>query len=216
MRRVLVRLHREARRQNASLARRFASQLPRLVRRRPLRWDRLEPQLSDMYLALDPADGVFGYLLARSLQARRIVEFGTSFGISTIYLALAVRENGGGCVIGTEMVPEKAARAREHLMEAGLDAFVEIREGDALETLRHVDDPVDMLLNDGFPRFTLLVLQLVAPRMRPGAVALCGNAAMFPADHRDYVAWVRDPANGFRSAHLSKGMAGEFSVKGSS
>ncbi len=97
VRQVLVRLHREARRQHASLACRFASQLPHLLRRRPLRWDRLEPKLSDMYLALDPAAGVFGYLLARSLQARRIVEFGTSFGISTIYLALAVRENGGGC-----------------------------------------------------------------------------------------------------------------------
>jgi predicted O-methyltransferase YrrM len=60
---------------------------------------------------------------------------------------------------------------------------VEIREGDSLETLRDLSDPVDFLLNDVFPAFTLPVLQLVAPHMRPGAVALCGNAALFPADH---------------------------------
>jgi len=166
-----------------------------------------------MYLALDPANGVFCYLLARAMQARHIVEFGTSFGVSTIYLALAVRDNGGGLVVGTEMIPEKAERARLNLCDAGLDAFVDIREGDALETLRDIDGPVDFLLNDGFPRFTLPVLKLLAPQMRAGAAALCGNAAAFPADHADYLAWVRDPANGFRSMKLAMKLAGEFSVK---
>jgi predicted O-methyltransferase YrrM/GNAT superfamily N-acetyltransferase len=210
---VLASLHREADRQNPKLVRRFAAQLPRLLFRRPLRWARLEPRLRDMYLALDPASGTFLYLLARALRARRIVEFGTSFGISTIYLALAVRDNGGGRVVGTELVPEKAAQARAHLEEAGLADLVEIRVGDACETLRRLEGPIDLLLNDGFPRFTLPVLQLVAPHMRPGAVALCGNAAVFPADHADYRAWVRDPANGFCSAHIDAVMAGELSVK---
>lgn len=210
---VLARLHREAGRQNPRLLRRFAAQLPRLLLRRPLPWARLESRLRDMYLALDPASGTFVYLLARALGARRIVEFGTSFGISTIYLALAVRHNGGGRVVTTELVPEKAARARAHLEEAGLADLVEIRVGDACETLRHLEGPIDLLLNDGFPRFTLPVLQLVAPHMRPGAVALCGNAAVFPADHAAYRDWVRDPANGFRSAHIDAVTAGELSVK---
>jgi predicted O-methyltransferase YrrM/GNAT superfamily N-acetyltransferase len=210
---VLARLHGEADHQNPKLVRRFAAQLPRLLLRRPLRWARLEPRLSDMYLALDPASGTFLYLLARALRARRVVEFGTSFGISTIYLALAVRDNGGGRVVSTELVPEKAARARAHLEEAGLAHLVEIRVGDACETLRQLEGPLDLLLNDGFPRFTLPVLQLVAPHMRPGAVALCGNAALFPADHADYRAWVRDPANGFRSTHIDSVLAGELSVK---
>ncbi|HKO48670.1 MAG TPA: class I SAM-dependent methyltransferase [Polyangiaceae bacterium] len=210
---VLARLHRQADQQNLKLVGRFASQLPRLLRRRPLAWGKLEPSLSDCYLALDPGNGALCYMLARMLRARQIVEFGTSFGVSTIYLALAVRDNGGGRVIGTEMVAEKAARARAHVQEAGLSAFVEIREGDALETLRNLSGSVDFLLNDGFPRFTLPVLQLVAPQMRPGAIALCGNAALFPADHADYLAWVRDPGNGFRSMHLPMKLAGELSVR---
>lgn len=210
---VLARLHREAGRQNLGLAAKFAAQLPRLVRRRPLEWTRLEPRLSDMYLALDPRNGVFCYMLARAMQARYVVEFGTSFGISTIYLAMAVRDNGGGRVVGTEMIPEKAAQARRNLREAGLEDYVEIREGNALETLRELAAPVDFLLNDGFPRFTLPVLQLLTPHMRPGAVALCGNAAAFPADHVHYLAWVRDPAHGFISAMLPLRLAGELSVK---
>lgn len=210
---LLIHLHGEASRQNVGLAARFATQIPRLLRGRPLPWARLEPKLSEMYLALDPANGVFCYLLARAMQARRIVEFGTSFGVSTIYLALAVRDNGGGIVIGTEMLPEKVARARTNLRDAGLDAFVDIREGDALETLRNIDGPVDFLLNDGFPRFTLPVLKLLAPHMRAGAAVLCGNAAAFPADHADYLAWVRDPENGFQSMKLAMKLAGEFSIK---
>ena len=211
--RVLARLHRQADGQNVKLVGRFFSQLPRLLWRRKLPWQKLEPTLSDMYLALDPGNGALCYLLARALQARHVVEFGTSFGVSTIYLALAVRDNGGGRVIGTEMIPDKARRARAHLEEAGLASLVEIREGDARETLRDLAEPVDFLLNDGFPRFTLPVLELVAPRMRPGAIALCGNAAVFPADHADYLAWVRDPKNGFRSMHLPMKLAGELSVR---
>ena len=213
VRATLARLHAEAARHEPWLVARLASQLPRWIRGRPLPWARLEPRLSDLSLSIDPGGGAFCYLLARASNARCVVEFGTSFGVSTIWLALAVRENGGGVVIGTERVPEKAARARQHLREAGLSDLVDLREGDALQTLRDLDRPVDLLLNDGFPPYVLPVLRLVAPRMRSGAVALCGNAAVFPADHADYVAWVRDPANGFRSARVSAALIGELSVK---
>ena len=96
---------------------------------------------------------MFCYPILRSLSARCIVEFGTSYGVSTSYLALAMQENGGGTVFGTERVPSRAARSREPLKEAGLAEDVGILEGDALETLRGVGGPIDFLLNDGFPRF---------------------------------------------------------------
>lgn len=210
---MLRRLHDEASRQNLSLVTRFSTQAWRWLRGRPLAWDRLEPKLRDRYLAIDPPNGVFLYLVARALRARTVVEFGTSYGVSTIYLALAVRDNGGGRVIGTERRAEKAERARAHLSEAGLDALAEIRVGDAPQTLQQLPAPVDLLFNDGFPRAMLPVLQCVAPKMRIGAVAVAGNAALFPADHADYLAWVRDPSHGFCSAPLSMKLAGEFSVK---
>jgi predicted O-methyltransferase YrrM len=213
VRELLTRLHRQADRERPLLLWQFLDQLPRLALGRGIPWDRFGRRLDNRFICLDRGQGVFCYLLARSLGARRIVEFGTSFGVSTIYLALAVRENGGGQVIGTEMVPSKAARAREHLREAELLDFVEIREGDATETLRDLEAPVDLLLCDGFPPAMLPVLKLVAPRMRPSGVVVSDNVGAFWGDHCDFLNWVRDPANGFQSVMLAMKWGTELSVK---
>jgi len=213
VRALLRRLHARADAETPRLFLQFLDQLPRLALGRAIPWERFGRRLDDKFICLDRSQGVFCYLLARALGARRIVEFGTSFGVSTIYLALAVRENGGGRVIGTEMVPSKAARAHAHLKEAGLSEWVEIREGDARDTLRDLDGPVDLLLNDGFPPAMLPVLQLVAPHLRPGAIVVSDNVGAFWADHRAYLAWLRDPANGFQSALLAMNEGTELSVR---
>ena len=213
VRAVLTRLHRQADRETAGLVLRFLDQLPRLAVGRSIRWESFGHRLDEKFISIDRSQGMFCYLLARSLGARRIVEFGTSFGVSTIYLALAVRENGGGQVIGTEMVPSKVARARDHLREAGLLDLVEIREGDATETLVDLEAPVDMLLCNGFPPGMLPVLKLVAPRMRPGGVVISDNVGAFWGDHSDFLAWLHDPANGFQSSFLAMGAGTEFSVR---
>src|SRR5690606_19232601 len=104
-------------------------------------------RLKDLWLPVSRDTGALLYMLARSSNARSIVEFGTSFGISTVYLAAALRDNGGGHLVTSEFEPAKVARARQHLTEGGLIDLVEIREGDALQTLA-VDLPqtVDLLL----------------------------------------------------------------------
>lgn len=210
---VLGALHARAERENLRLGWRFLGQATRLALGRPLPWGRLQSRLSDLSLAVDQASGIFAYQLALALRAQRIVEYGTSHGVSTIYLALAVRENGGGLVIGTECVAEKAARAQANFVEAGVADLIELRVGEAPGTLADLEGPIDLLHNDGFPGAMLSTLQSVAPRMRPGAVALAGNVALFPADHAEYVGWVRDPKNGFSSARLPMRMGGELSVK---
>ena len=90
-------------------------------------------RLKDLPLAVSRETGALLYMLARSSDARTIVEFGTSFGISTLHLAAALRDNGGGRLITSEFEPSKAARARENLTAGGLIDLVEIREGDALQ-----------------------------------------------------------------------------------
>ena len=206
-------MHAEADREMPKLVWQYLPYLPRMLLRKKLPWEHLERLHDDKYIPLGPAEGVFCYLLARAVGARRIVEFGTSYGISTIYLALAVRDNGGGLVIGTERVPGKVARAREHLREAGLSELVEIREGNALETLRDLDGPVDFLLNDGFPPYALEVLKLVAPKLRSSAVVFTDNVGMFKGDHVEYLAYLRDPSHGFCSASLALKEVCEFSVR---
>lgn len=210
---VLTRCYADARGEMRRLVWRYLPELPRLLTGRRLGWERLQHVHDDAAIALAPTQGMFCYLLARAIGARRIVEFGTAFGISTIYLALAVRDNGGGAVIGTEMVPSKAERARRNLADAGLAELVEIRVGDARETLRGIAGPVDMLLNDGFPPPMLQVLQTVAPALRRGAAVVSDNMGLFKADHADYLAWLRDPANGFDSSPLIMGELCELSVK---
>jgi len=213
VRTTLARLHALADGRNSHLAAKFAPYLPRLLMKKSIPWQKLEPQMDDEFIAIGRQQGVYCYMLARALGARHVVEFGTSFGISTIYLACAVRDNGGGIVIGTERVVTKAAKAREHLDEAGLLDLVDIRGGDAPESLTDLPQTVDFLLNDGFSRFALPVLQHVAPHMRRGAVVVSDNVAIFPADHADYVEWVRNPANGFLSQRIALDRGTEFSVR---
>lgn len=152
--------------------------------------------LKDFPLAISRETGVLLYMLARSGGARTIVEFGTSFGISTLHLAAALRDNGGGRVITSEFEPSKVARARENLTAGGLIDLVEIRVGDALQTLS-VDLPetVDLLLLDGAKGLYPEILRLVESRLRPGAFIVADNADYCP----DYLARVRSPASGYLS-----------------
>ena len=165
---------------------------------------------TDNFLAVSPVYGCFLYMMARACKAVRIVEFGTSMGISTIYLAAALRDNGGGKLIGSELQPSKVARARANLEAADLADLVEIREGDALETLTDAGEQVDLLLIDGAFALYLPILKLVEPRLRPGAVIL-GENAFDPA----YLEYVRDPANGYLSQPLALdvGRGNEFTVR---
>lgn len=164
---------------------------------------------ADNFLAVSPEYGRFLYAIARSCRATRIVEFGTSMGISTLYLAAALRDNGGGHLIGSEMEVSKVARARANLQAAALADLVDIRAGDALETLKDVGGTVDLMLVDGAFSLYLSVLKTIEPWLKPSAVVL-GENAFEP----EYLAYVRNPANGYMSLALpDEGRGNEFSVK---
>jgi predicted O-methyltransferase YrrM len=115
------------------------------------------------------------------------VEFGTSFGVSTISFAAAMKDNGGGLVIGSELEPSKVAKANQHLAEAGLSQFAEIRPGDAMQTLRDVGGMVDLLFLDGWKLMYPDVLKLLMPSLRQGAVVLADDVALFPDDVAGYL-----------------------------
>ncbi|MDE2285984.1 MAG: class I SAM-dependent methyltransferase [Hyphomicrobiales bacterium] len=162
----------------------------------PKDYRRYYAQLKDQPLPVSRATGKLLYMLARSARARSIVEFGTSFGISTLHLAAALRDNGGGRLIGSEFEPSKLARARENLAAADLSDLVEIREGDALETLsRDLPDAIDFVLLDGAKSLYPSVLSLLEGRLRSGALILADNADSSP----EYLARVRSSANGYLS-----------------
>lgn len=196
---LLERLFEQAENVEAPALAEFAA-LPAAERERMLNskteYRAIYARLKDVALPVSRETGALLYLLARSSQARVIVEFGTSFGISTLHLAAALRDNGGGQLVTTEFEPSKARRARDHLAAGGLLDLVEIREGDALETLRTgLPEPIDMLLLDGAKGLYRDILDLLESRLRPGALIIADNADYCP----EYVAQVRDPQGHYLS-----------------
>lgn len=153
-------------------------------------------RLKDFPLAVSRETGTLLYMLARGCRARAIVEFGMSFGISTLHLAAALRDNGGGRLITSEFEPSKVAKARENLKAGGLTDLVEIRQGDALQTLNaDLPEVVDLVLLDGAKALYPEILSLLEGHLRPGAFVIADNADYSP----DYLARVRSPSNGYLS-----------------
>jgi len=157
----------------------------------------------DKMVALDREKGQFCYQLCRSLRAARVVEAGTSFGVSTLYLAAAVRDNQveNGVVIGTEHEPEKAKIARANFKEAGLGEFIELREGDLQDTLQDVGGPIDFMLVDIWD-VARPALESVSSNLRLGAVVVCDNTEEDANEYGDYFEFVNDPKNRLRTMTL--------------
>lgn len=158
-------------------------------------------QLKDMPLTVSRETGTMLYMLARNGHARTVVEFGTSFGVSTLFLAAALRDNGGGRVITSEFEPTKVSKARENLTSGGLIDLVEIREGDALRTLScDLPESIDLLLLDGAKALYPEILGLVEGRLRSGAFIVADDAGYNP----DYLSRVRSSPGEYVSIALTE------------
>jgi predicted O-methyltransferase YrrM len=166
------------------------------------------------YLPVTPQFGRLLYVLARSMKAKTIVEFGTSFGISTIYLAAALRDNGGGVVITTEYEPSKAARARKNLEAVGLADLVDLRVGDALQTLRGGEQKeIDLVLLDGPKDLYMPMLQLLEPELRINGIVAADNTKDMSEAMASYLEYVRDGKNGYVSVDLPVDHGNELSLR---
>lgn len=190
---VLSRLETEANTSETELRQRLADMAP-TARAAMMKLAKEDPTnfyvqtAKDMFLAVAPETRRLLYMLARSNHAKSIVEFGTSFGVSTLFLAAAVRDNGGGKIITAEFESGKAKRARATFDEAGVSDLIELREGDALTTLANaLPDSIDLVLLDGAKSLYSRVLELLEPKLKSGALVLADNAD----DSPEYVAKVR-------------------------
>jgi len=179
--------------------------------------------LKDKLVALDRSKAEFCYHVCRALRARRIIEAGTSFGVSTLFLASAVRDNlrqasgaqgtSDPIVIATENEPEKARQARRHFAEAGLADLIDLREGDLRETLASVRAPIDFMLIDIWTPMARPALELAHPHLREGAVVIADNTEQFREAYVEYFDFVHDPRNGLRTMTLPFEGGLEFTVR---
>ncbi|WP_405987778.1 O-methyltransferase [Streptomyces sp. NBC_00986] len=164
--------------------------------------------LAEAYISIPREAGELIYLLARNRQAKNIVEFGTSFGISTVFLAAAARDSGGS-VITTEWHEKKAEVAEGNIADAGLSDIVEVRTGDALESLKELPGPVDLVFLDGWKDLYLPVLELLEPSLSPGALVIADDMGTLP--EQPYFDLVRSSGR-YQSVHVPMGDGLEVSV----
>ena len=169
--------------------------------------------LDRAFIPVDENAGRFLYALIRGAAPGSVIEFGTSFGISTIYMAAAVRDRGEGSVVTTESNADKAATARANFERAGLLDVIDLRVGDALETLKNLKRDVSIVFLDGWKNLYLPLLQMLEPVLVPGALIVADDLNLFPDVLAPYLAYVREPANGYVSVTVPIGDAMELSVR---
>jgi predicted O-methyltransferase YrrM len=168
--------------------------------------------MSDFYIPVTPEAGRLLYSLVRATRPATIVEFGMSFGISALHLASAVRDNGSGRVVTTELSEAKIAAAKQTFADTGLDDVITILEGDALSTLASLDGPVDFVLLDGWKELYLPVIKLLEGRLSPGTLVVADNAES--AELRPYLDHVRSTANGYVSANFAVRESDSMEISG--
>lgn len=151
----------------------------------------------DKLVAIDADKARFVYQVARSIDARHILEAGTSHGVSTLYLAAAIHDNGGGDVTTFEHEAHKADIARAHLEQVDLDRYVSIEVGDIRTTLADHEGSVDLLLLDIWAPIAGEVLGLAHRHLRPGAVVIADNIDSRASLYRDLVERLDDPEFGY-------------------
>ncbi|MFI6392520.1 O-methyltransferase [Nonomuraea sp. NPDC050547] len=149
----------------------------------------------EIYMPISPEAGRLLYSLVRAIRPATVVEFGMSFGISTLHLAAAVRDNGTGRVITTELSAHKIATARRTFAETGLEEVITVLEGDALQTLADLPHAPGLVLLDGWKDLYLPVLRLLEPRLAPGTLVVADDVEL--ANVQPYLAYVREPDNGY-------------------
>jgi predicted O-methyltransferase YrrM len=131
----------------------------------------------DEYLSISKEQGEGLKQLIQENNIKNIVEFGTSFGISTLFLAQGVMETGGR-IITTELLESKAQKAMENFKKAGVNDLIEVRIGDALETLKNHNEPIDLLLLDGWKDLYLPLFQMLEPNFHANTMIYVDNAEM--------------------------------------
>lgn len=156
------------------------------------------------YLPISKEQGQMLRQLVIDNNCKNVVEFGTSFGISTIYLADAVYQTNGK-VITTELLESKVQRAIQNVKDAGLNDYVEFRVGDAMKTLKDFSTKIDFLFLDGWKDLYLPLFQMLEPLFHTKTLIYADNMDM--AGTKKYADYVLNKSNTYSTQSVNDGKA---------
>ena len=156
----------------------------------------------NVYLAISKEQGEALVDLIKKNDIKNIVEFGTSFGISTLFLAQGVMQTGGK-VITTELIESKAQQAIKNFKHAGINNLIEVRIGNAMTALQNYQEPIDLLLLDGWKDLYLPLFQMLEPNFHTNTIVYVDNADM--AESRSFLSTIaQNPKYNLQSDYNGK------------
>ena len=150
---------------------RAAKESPHIMQMSEKEWLR---RRDEFMLSVGHETGRLLNILAKGAGARRILELGSSYGYSTLWLAEAARKTGG-MVFSLEINSPKQESARATIARAGLDEHVKFFCGDALKTITSLDGPFDFVLLDLWKDLYVSCFDLFYPKLKPGAIVVADN-----------------------------------------
>jgi len=190
---TLVQLHDDSKNDHFKMMKSFAKSIFRLIQ---------PSDFENAYLAISREQGESLVKLILDNELKNVVEFGTSFGISTLYLAQAVAKTGGH-IVTTELLESKALKAIENFKRAEVNDLIEVRIGNAMETLKGYNKPIDLLFLDGWKDLYLPLFNLLEPNYHSGTIVYVDNADM--GDSRAFLSIVQhNPSYQIESIHGGK------------
>lgn len=160
--------------------------------------------LGSIYMSISQEQGEFIYHTIVEHGCKTIVEFGTSFGISTLFLAAGAKKTGG-TVITTEIISSKADQARKNFEKAGVSELIDLRIGDALDTLKGLKKPVDFLLLDGWKNLYLPLFKQLESQFAEGTIIYSDNMNM--ADAKPLLEYIRLRSHTYMTQTIHQGKA---------
>jgi predicted O-methyltransferase YrrM len=144
------------------------------------------------YANVSPTDGRFLRQMTEAIDAKRVVELGTSTGYSGIWFALALKSTGGK-LFTHEIDPERIQVAKANFQKAGVSDVITVIEGDAHETVQQHEAPIDLVFIDADKPGYVDYLKKVLPKVRPGGLILAHNMHTPPPDPAFVEAITTDP-----------------------
>ncbi|MEO7993669.1 MAG: class I SAM-dependent methyltransferase [bacterium] len=154
--------------------------------------DSEDKHLDEMYLAVPYDTGMFLHITAKAMRAEKILEVGSSKGLSTLWLAGALKEQGRGKLIGTELIEAKWQHANRLLEEFGLTDYAEIRLGDAFEVIPKLQGPYDLAFLDAWKPDYLRLYQTFKPLLRHGGLVIADNMISAHERTREFKGYLDD------------------------